>query len=52
MLELNFNFVPVQEMAKSMPQMDVPDVSEMLASWLGGNPKKAKKAVVGNKKRL
>uniref|UniRef100_A0A915PSV8 ER membrane protein complex subunit 7 beta-sandwich domain-containing protein n=1 Tax=Setaria digitata TaxID=48799 RepID=A0A915PSV8_9BILA len=40
-----------EEMAKSMPQMDVPDVSEMLASWLGGNPKKTRRAVAGNKKR-
>ncbi|VDK88271.1 unnamed protein product [Litomosoides sigmodontis] len=40
-----------KEMAKTMPQMDVPDVSEMLASWLGGNPKKTKKATTGNKKR-
>lgn len=40
-----------KEMAKSMPQMDVPDVSEMLASWLGGNPKKTKRLATGNKKR-
>uniref|UniRef100_A0A0R3RHE1 DUF2012 domain-containing protein n=1 Tax=Elaeophora elaphi TaxID=1147741 RepID=A0A0R3RHE1_9BILA len=40
-----------KEMAKSMPQMDVPDVSEMLASWLGGNPKKTRRMAAGNKKR-
>ncbi|KAL4001898.1 hypothetical protein ACH3XW_1255 [Acanthocheilonema viteae] len=40
-----------KEMAKTMPQMDVPDVSEMLASWLGSNPKKTKRATTGNKKR-
>ncbi|KAM3727163.1 ER membrane protein complex subunit [Dirofilaria immitis] len=41
-----------KEMAKSMPQMDVPDVSEMLASWLGGNPKKTRRTATGNKKRF
>uniref|UniRef100_A0A8R1XXG3 DUF2012 domain-containing protein n=1 Tax=Onchocerca volvulus TaxID=6282 RepID=A0A8R1XXG3_ONCVO len=40
-----------KEMAKSMPQMDVPDVSEMLASWLGGNQKKTRRTAAGNKKR-
>ncbi|CAG9538394.1 unnamed protein product [Cercopithifilaria johnstoni] len=40
-----------KEMAKTMPQVDVPDVSEMLASWLGGYPKKTRKAATGNKKR-
>ncbi|VDM99230.1 unnamed protein product [Thelazia callipaeda] len=40
-----------KEMARSMPQMDVPDVSEMLTSWLGGNPKKPRKSGAGNKKR-
>ncbi|EFO16430.1 hypothetical protein LOAG_12076 [Loa loa] len=40
-----------KEMAKTMPQMDVPDVSEMLASWLGGNPKKTRRTATGNKKR-
>lgn len=39
-------------MAKSMPQMDVPDVSDMLASWLGGNPKKTSKKILSNKKRI
>lgn len=34
-----------------MPQVDVPDVSEMLASWLGGNPKKTRRTTTGNKKR-
>uniref|UniRef100_A0AC35TRE1 DUF2012 domain-containing protein n=1 Tax=Rhabditophanes sp. KR3021 TaxID=114890 RepID=A0AC35TRE1_9BILA len=34
-----------------MPKMDVPDVSEMLSSWLGGAPpKKEKKAIQGRKK--
>nr|CDQ03969.1 Bm2614 [Brugia malayi] len=41
----------VNEMTKTMPQMDVPDVSEMLASWFGGNPKKTKRTTTGNKKR-
>ncbi|VDN52059.1 unnamed protein product [Dracunculus medinensis] len=41
-----------KEMAKSMPQMDVPDVSDMLASWLGGNPKKTSKKILSNKKRI
>ncbi|KAK6100977.1 hypothetical protein QQG55_2800 [Brugia pahangi] len=40
-----------KEMTKTMPQMDVPDVSEMLASWFGGNPKKTKRTTTGNKKR-
>ncbi|MFH4983394.1 hypothetical protein AB6A40_010103 [Gnathostoma spinigerum] len=41
-----------KEMAKTMPQMDVPDVSDMLASWLGGGPKKAsKRSSVSARKR-
>uniref|UniRef100_A0A0M3I6X7 EMC7_beta-sandw domain-containing protein n=1 Tax=Ascaris lumbricoides TaxID=6252 RepID=A0A0M3I6X7_ASCLU len=40
-----------KEMAKSMPQMDVPDVSDMLASWLGGTKKPTKRPVTSSKKR-
>lgn len=51
-IKKNFIFRILKEMAKSMPQMDVPDVSDMLASWLGGNPKKTSKKILSNKKRI
>ncbi|VDM44130.1 unnamed protein product [Toxocara canis] len=41
-----------KEMAKSMPQMDVPDFSDMLASWLGGTKKPTKKPTSSSKKRI
>ncbi|VDM98334.1 unnamed protein product, partial [Thelazia callipaeda] len=39
-----------QEMVRSMLEMDFPDASEVLTSWLAGYSKKPRKSAAGNKK--